>query len=193
MLRKLIQFRPLGSNRYFNWLKIVVQVALLWGISAATNAVANIVHSPIPGSIIGFVALFLLLKFKVIKLSWVEKGGDFLLSNLLLFFIPAAVGIVQYGHMVRVDGVRLVGLILISIVMVMGWTGFLAERLAKRQHRIQTISSDGDVAGASAQQAACPQKSLSPQLGDSRRPVESSRQSASHRESACQMVGREAE
>lgn len=133
--RKIVRFRALNSNRYLIWLQIVVQVAFLWGISIAADALANILHSPIPGSILGFVALFLLLKLKVIKLSWVEKGADFLLANLLLFFIPAAVGIVQYGHMVRVDGIRLVGLILISIVLVMGWTGWLAERLAKRQQR----------------------------------------------------------
>jgi holin-like protein len=125
----------LCTNRSLNRIHILIQVGFLWGISIAANALATAVHSPIPGSIVGFVVLFLLLKFKVVKLSWVDRGGDFLLDNLLLFFIPAAVGIVQYGQLVRVDGVRLVGLILTSIVLVMSWTGWFAERMMKRQHR----------------------------------------------------------
>ncbi|MDQ0189196.1 CidA/LrgA family protein [Alicyclobacillus cycloheptanicus] len=126
---------PRPWHRVVSGVLIVVQVAFLWAISLAADAVAKWLHCPIPGSILGFVALFLLLKFKVVKLSWVEKGGDFLLANLLLFFIPSAVGIIQYGHLVRVDGIRLVGLILISIVLVMGWTGWVAERLTNRQRK----------------------------------------------------------
>ena len=140
-------------SRHLNGLQVVLQVALLWGISIAADTLANVLHSPIPGSIIGFAALFLLLKFRVVKLSWVEKGADFLLRNLLLFFIPAAVGIIQYGHLVRVDGIRLLGLILMSIVLVMSWTGWLAERLSKRQQRENSASGFQEESRASKQPA----------------------------------------
>ncbi len=153
MVWKGIRFRRTTSNRYLNWLQVVLQVALLWGVSIAADTLANVLHSPIPSSIIGFAALFLLLKFRVVKLTWVEKGADFLLRNLLLFFIPAAVGIIQYGHLVRVDGIRLLGLILMSIVLVMSWTGWLAERLTKRQQRQKSTSGFQEASRASKQPA----------------------------------------
>lgn len=151
MVWKSIRFRRTTSNRYLNGLQVVLQVAILWGISTAADIFANVLHSPIPGSIIGFAALFLLLKSRVVKLSWVEKGADFLLRNLLLFFLPAAVGIIQYGHLVQVDGIRLFGLILISIVLVMSWTGWLAERLAQRQQRKNSVSGFQEESRASKQ------------------------------------------
>lgn len=108
------------------------QVALLWGLSAAGNWAAARMHSPIPGSILGFATLFLLLQCKVVKLHWISAGSDWLLANLLLWFIPAAVGIVQYGPLVRSDGAKLMLLIVTSITLVMGVTGLITDHIARR-------------------------------------------------------------
>ena len=109
--------------------QMIAQIALLWGFSLLGSLIAHLVHVHIPGSLIGLVIVFLLLQFGVMKLSWVELGATWLIADLLLFYVPPAVGIVEYGHLLRMDGLRIVVVIGLSTVIVMATTGFVADRL----------------------------------------------------------------
>ncbi|OFW82108.1 MAG: hypothetical protein A2201_00010 [Alicyclobacillus sp. RIFOXYA1_FULL_53_8] len=109
---------------------IVVQIAFLYVISVAGNWITLKYHLPVPGSILGFALLFLLLQLKVVRLSWFEQGANWLLANLLLFFIPPAVGIVQYGAMLELEGFRVLFVIVVSTTVVMLLTGTMADRIA---------------------------------------------------------------
>jgi len=111
-----------------NGLIIVLQVVILWFIAQAGTIVAAFFHSPIPGSILGFAVLFLLLQTRLLPLRWLERGANFLLAELLLFFVPSAVGVVQYPQFVRAHGWQVYAIIFISTITVMIVTGLLAER-----------------------------------------------------------------
>lgn len=88
---------------------------------------------PIPASMIGLILLFLALLLKIVKLEWVEQGGKWLLAELLLFFVPSAVGIVNYKQILGWQGIELVVLIGFSTLIVMGSTAFIAEKLYNRK------------------------------------------------------------
>lgn len=67
----------------------------------------------IPGSIIGMLLLFLALQSGLIKAETVKGAAKFLLDNLMLFFIPACVGLmVSYklieGHWLGVSVILVV-------------------------------------------------------------------------------------
>ncbi|MGN1393606.1 MAG: CidA/LrgA family protein [Succinivibrionaceae bacterium] len=49
-----------------------------------------------PGSIIGLIILFILLKANLIKISWISPSANLLLKHMSCLFIPAAVGIITY-------------------------------------------------------------------------------------------------
>lgn len=117
--------------------KIVLQVALLLLFSLAMNFLAKWLHLPIPGSILGIIVLFILLKTGVIKLAWIEAGANWLLAELLLFFIPAAVGVMKYIPLLEHDGVRIMIVVIASTVTVMASSGLVASRIAKRkEHKL---------------------------------------------------------
>lgn len=59
------------------------------------EAISTLFHLPVPGSIIGLVLLFLALEFKIIRLRHIDTVGNFLLSNMTILFLPAAVGIME--------------------------------------------------------------------------------------------------
>lgn len=118
--------------------KIVLQVAVLILFTLAMNALAQWLHLPIPGTILGIIVLFLLLKFNIVKLDWIEAGASWLLAELLLFFIPAAVGIMEYIPMLKNDGIRILIVILSSTVIVMVSSGLIATRISKRKERQTT-------------------------------------------------------
>lgn len=80
------------------YLRVLFQVGLLYSISMLGTVVSRILSIGIPGSLIGMALLFLLMKCKVIELKWIETGANFLLAELLLFFIPSSVGIIEYKN-----------------------------------------------------------------------------------------------
>jgi holin-like protein len=112
-------------------LKRILQVGILIILYLIGNEITKSLHLPIPGSIVGLILLFCLLQFKVVKLEWVELGAMFLLSELLLFFVPSAVGIVQYEKILSLYGVKLVLVIVLSTIAVMACTGLASELFSK--------------------------------------------------------------
>lgn len=111
----------------------VLQVILLFLISVAMNRLAELLHLPIPGSILGIIVIFALLKTKVIKLTWIEQGANLLLAELLLFFIPSAVGIMKYIPLLESDGVRILVVVISSTFIVMLSSGLIASKITKRK------------------------------------------------------------
>lgn len=112
--------------------KSILQVGYLYIILFVGNSISSLLHIPIPGSIIGLCLLFLLLQFKVIKLEWIELGAGLLLSELLLFFIPSAIGIIDYDALFGVQGMKVIAVIVGSGIVVMLATGYMAEWFGHR-------------------------------------------------------------
>ena len=116
-----------------NFIKIVLQIAFIHIFLLFGMGIKAILHGPIPASMIGLVLLFLALKVNLVKLEWVEQGGKWLLAELLLFFVPSAVGIVNYKEILGWEGIETVALIVLSTIIVMGTTAFVAEKLYNRK------------------------------------------------------------
>ena len=104
-------------------------------ISISRLAVKAIVPIPIPSAMVGLLLLFLSLLLGIVKLEWVEQGGNWLLAELLLFFVPSAVGIVNYDEMLSWQGFMSVLLIGLSTFIVIGSTAFIAEKLNNWKER----------------------------------------------------------
>ncbi|CAH0117891.1 Holin-like protein CidA [Paenibacillus sp. CECT 9249] len=115
--------------------KIIGQLGLLTGLTLLGNVISDYFGLPIPGSIIGLGILFALLQLKWIRLEWIEQGADWLLSKLLLFFIPSVVGIVQYQQLIASSVLRLIMVIGLSTFAVMACTGLLAEFISRKKGR----------------------------------------------------------
>lgn len=110
---------------------IIVQIILIWGFLLVGTWISDTFHWKIPGSIIGLVLLFICLKTHIIQLKWVDAGAGFLTGELLLFFVPAAVGVIQYDEVFGIIGIKLICVIILSTIIVMATTGFVSERFAK--------------------------------------------------------------
>ena len=111
----------------------IAQIGILFVLSIFGTALRTSLHIPIPGSIIGLVVLFLLLQTRAVRLKWVELGATWLIAELLLLFIPSAVGVVEYSRFIATEGLQTVCVILLSTVTVMIVTGGMTELLVRRQ------------------------------------------------------------
>ncbi|AJS60473.1 CidA/LrgA family protein [Paenibacillus sp. IHBB 10380] len=116
-------------------MKGIIQVAALMIFSLTMNQLTQWLQWKIPGSILGILVIFILLETRVIRLEWIEIGANWLLAELLLFFVPAAVGIMKYIPMLQSDGLRILIVVMISTFIVMISTGFMASRISKQRER----------------------------------------------------------
>jgi holin-like protein len=116
--------------------RIALQSAVLAGIWMAADFVARTLSLPVPGGVVGLVALLALLFCGGVAPRWVKAGADWLLSDMLLFFIPAAVAAVQYGGLFREDGWRLALVVVAGTLMVMVAVAFAVDRAARLERRL---------------------------------------------------------
>ncbi|MCO7126649.1 CidA/LrgA family holin-like protein [Sporolactobacillus shoreicorticis] len=120
--------------------RVALQVCYLYLFALLGNILVKWLHLPISGSIIGLFIVLALLHFKVLKLSAVELGAGFLMSEMLLFFIPSAVAIIQYKDEIIQHGSQFLIVILLSTITVMIVTGLVAQfsirRLANKKGEI---------------------------------------------------------
>ena len=119
--------------------KIVWQVVILCAISFASNLFVAYTGIDFPGSILGILLLFVLLYFKWLPLAWIESGANFLIAELLLFFIPAAVGIIQFQDILETGWSELLTSIEGSIVFVLIFVGVATEWIVRRKERSSEI------------------------------------------------------
>jgi holin-like protein len=114
-------------------LTVIFQVALFTGAALFGDLLVRLMHVKISGSIVGMILVFLLLQSGILKISWFENGADWLHSRLVLFFVPSAVGISQYGGLLKAEGIPLLLTVAFSTIAVMAITGLCAQALSKKK------------------------------------------------------------
>lgn len=106
---------------------IAVQVCVLIAIWLIADALVRHLHLPVPAGVLGLLALLAVLMSGRVPPRWVKLGADWMLSEMLLFFVPSAVAIIQYGHLIESTGIRLILVLLPGTLLVMAATALAVE------------------------------------------------------------------
>ncbi|KPV57564.1 holin [Paenibacillus sp. A3] len=117
------------------FVKTLGQVLFFVLVSWLLNGLTALLHLPVPGSILGIVLVFVLLQLKIIRIEWIDLGAKWLLAEMLLFFIPAAAGMIQYRALLRDNGLPIMLVLVCSLVVVMLSAGLVAQAIVKRKER----------------------------------------------------------
>lgn len=118
---------------------IGIQIAILYLIYWLGTLIQGLLHTSIPGSIIGMILLFILLQAKIIKEKWLGDGAQFLLNILALLFVPATVGIIDYLSFLKGKGLITVPIVLLSTFLVMLVSSIVGEKIATRKKQSKNI------------------------------------------------------
>jgi len=116
--------------------RIAGQSALLAVLWLGADFAARHLGLPIPGGVIGLAALLALLFTGGVAPKWVKAGADWLLSDMLLFFVPAAVAAVQYGGLFKSDGWRLALVVVGGTLSVMVAVAVTVDQAARLERLI---------------------------------------------------------
>jgi holin-like protein len=89
---------------------------------------------PLPPAVLGLILFSAALFTRLLKVHWVESAGDFLLKNLLLFFVPAVAGIIAYVPVLRQQWLPITAALFVSTIssaVVSGHVVAFTERRAR--------------------------------------------------------------
>ncbi|WP_338558867.1 CidA/LrgA family protein [Erwinia sp. E_sp_B04_7] len=120
--------RPLSTG-WLQRIQVPVQVVLYIVFFLIAQQLVEWLHLPLPANIVGMLLLLALILLRVLPLNWVKAGSRWLLAEMLLFFVPAVVAVVNYSQLLRVEGWRIMLVIGISTLLVLATTALVVDRV----------------------------------------------------------------
>ncbi|CAI2521984.1 CidA/LrgA family protein [Serratia plymuthica] len=118
-------------------LQVPVQVVLYAVLFLIADRLVKQFHLPLPANIVGMLMLLALILLRVLPLSWVRAGSRWLLAEMLLFFVPAVVALVNYAQLLMVEGWKIFLVIAISTMLTLGATGLVVDRVYRLEVWLQ--------------------------------------------------------
>ncbi|NNN67931.1 MULTISPECIES: CidA/LrgA family protein [Vibrio] len=118
-----------NSQRVKNNLQTVVQVVALSMIWFLADFLVSTFHIPLPANLTGMLLLLTLVIMRVIKVDWLRKGATWLLAEMLLFFVPAVIAVVNYQELMQQQGLRIMAVLVISTIMVIAITAWTVDKM----------------------------------------------------------------
>jgi len=116
-----------------NALLFLAQLFIIWAIYTLSDYIVDFLHLPIPASVFGMIVLFLLLSKGIIQVRYIERAASFLNKHLAFFFVPFAVGLMNYGGLIKSSGVQILLMIMGSSVVGLLITAGLTQYLSRRE------------------------------------------------------------
>ncbi len=98
------------------------------------EAVSYYIGSFIPGSVIGMLLLFLALCIGIVKPNDVREVATFLTQNMVMFFIPASVGIMALWGSIAHCWEMLAVICVSTALLVIGVVGLVQQKIGKKQN-----------------------------------------------------------
>lgn len=83
--------------------------------------------APVPGPVVGMVLLFLALRGRGTLPAALRTTAETLLSHLSLLFIPAGVGVIQYGTLLAEEWLALVVALVLSTLITVAVTALVMK------------------------------------------------------------------
>ncbi|MDQ0314749.1 CidA/LrgA family protein [Amorphus orientalis] len=109
-------------------------LVVLLGCQLAGEIVVRLLGLPLPGPVVGAALLAAWLLWRGIP-DFLPPVAHGVLRNLSLLFVPAAVGVVQYGPVLAEYGAALAITLVISIVLALSATAIAFRLLVRLSQR----------------------------------------------------------
>ncbi len=105
-------------------------IAVLW---LAGEALARLAHLPVPGGVVGLALALLLLASGRVYAQDLQRGARWLMAEMLLFFVPAVLAVLDHREFLSLLGLKLLAVVLLGTVLVMGGTGLVVDMCCRLQ------------------------------------------------------------
>ena len=134
-----IENRENRSRAITQWLHqaalVALQLAGLWVLNFIGVWAVQKTAVPIPGNLVGMLALYALLELGVVKVAWFDLTGSFLIKHLAFFFVPFTVGLMKSGPLLLADGIGIMLVLTVSAGFGILFAGFVSQLILGKTWR----------------------------------------------------------
>lgn len=116
-------------------MSIVGQLAVIFSIALAGEAVSALLPVAMPGSVLAMVIMFALLCLGVVREESISQVADFLVSHMAILFIPITVGVIEIYPMIRGRTLGIVLMCLATSALTFAATAGAAVLVLRLQRR----------------------------------------------------------
>ena len=106
-------------------------LAILLGFQLVGEVTVRWSGAPAPGPVVGMVLLFLALHWCQVLPDSLRATAETLLSHLSLLFVPAGVGIMQYGALLAKEWLALVVALVLSTLITVAVTALVMKAVIR--------------------------------------------------------------
>jgi len=118
-------------------LRVAFQIAMMIAIWFAASELMRATGVSMSPGVVGLLAVLGLLLSGRGNVRWFRDGANWLLGELVLFFIPCVVAVMQYGQLFRTQGVQLVIAVVVGTVLVMAATALAVHLGCRLERRLE--------------------------------------------------------
>ena len=115
----------------------VWQVGVLITAWWLADQAASALQLPFSGGVVGLALLVILLLAGWVRPAAIELGANWLLANMLLFFIPLVVSVVQFTELLKTQGLILFLNIGLGFASVMLATALTVEWVCRYERKLR--------------------------------------------------------
>ncbi|WP_066735603.1 CidA/LrgA family protein [Cupriavidus sp. D384] len=133
-----------APSRFRRLVRTAAQVAALLGIWFAADWLTRTLGWSMSPGVVGLLAVLGLLLSGKADVGWVKDGADWLLGELVLFFIPCVVAVVNYLPLFRSEGVQLTIAVAVGTVLVMAATALAVHAGCRLERKIRRMRGRPD-------------------------------------------------
>ncbi|CRI59051.1 CidA/LrgA family protein [Pseudomonas sp. CCOS 191] len=112
-------------------LRLLAELTVLLVLFLIGGQLAAWLGWPIPGGVMGLALLLALFATGLLKPAALQLGAGWLMAEMLLFFIPALMSLLDYGSLLRSEGWRILLVIALSTLLVMVVTAVTVELVCR--------------------------------------------------------------
>ncbi len=125
----------MNRSRLLHITRLAAELVVLLGLYVLGCALATALGWPIPGGVIGLGLLLMAFATGWVKPAALQLGAGLLMAEMLLFFIPALMSLLDYGALLRQEGLRILLVIGASTLLVMLATALTVEVVCRWRMR----------------------------------------------------------
>lgn len=107
--------------------RLLAELAILLAFYAVGRQLVLWFNLSIPPGVVGLALLLAVFAFGWLSPEQLQRGAALLMGEMLLFFIPAVMSLLDQGTLIKNQGWKIILIIIISTVLVMLGTAITVE------------------------------------------------------------------
>ncbi|WP_437881113.1 CidA/LrgA family protein [Pseudomonas sp. LRF_L74] len=125
----------MNRSRVIHLSRLCAELLVLLGLYLLGTQLAQWLNWPVPGGVIGLALLLGAFATGWVRPASLQLGAGLLIAEMLLFFIPALMSLLDYGALLRQEGLRILLVIGCSTLLVMIATALTVEFVCRWRMR----------------------------------------------------------